>query len=31
MQVKLEPTPDTSVTMSCTDWGKSVTVTKPSA
>ena len=31
MQVKLEPTPDTSVTMTCTDWGKSVTVTKPSA
>jgi lipoprotein LprG len=31
MQVKLEPTPETSVTMSCTDWGKSVTVTKPSA
>ena len=31
MQVKLDPTPDTSVTMTCTDWGKSVTVTKPSA
>jgi lipoprotein LprG len=31
MQVKLQPTPETSVTMTCTDWGKSVTVTKPSA
>jgi len=29
VQVKLEPTPGNSVTMTCTDWGKSVTVTKP--
>ena len=28
-QVKLEPTPGNSITMTCTDWGKSVTVTKP--
>jgi lipoprotein LprG len=29
VQAKLEPTPGNSVTMSCSDWGKSVTVTKP--
>ncbi len=29
IQAKLEPTPGTSITMSCSDWGKPVTVTKP--
>jgi lipoprotein LprG len=29
MQAKLEPSSDTSVTMSMSDWGKPVTVTKP--
>jgi lipoprotein LprG len=29
VQVKLEPSPNNSITMTCTDWGKSVTVTKP--
>ena len=29
MQVKLEPTQDTSVTMTLSDWGKPVTVNKP--
>ena len=28
-QVKLEITPGNSITMTCSDWGKSVTVTKP--
>lgn len=28
-QVKLEPTPGNSITMTTTDWGKPVTVTKP--
>ncbi|MGZ5392717.1 MAG: LppX_LprAFG lipoprotein [Mycobacterium sp.] len=29
MQIKLEPTPGNSVSMTLTDWGKPVTVTKP--
>ena len=29
VQAKLEPTPGNSLTMACSDWGKSVTVTKP--
>ena len=29
MQAKLEPTPDNSVTMTLSEWGKPVTVTKP--
>jgi lipoprotein LprG len=29
VQAKLDPTPGNSITMTCTDWGKSVTVTKP--
>ena len=29
VQAKLEPSPTTSITMTCTDWGKSVSVTKP--
>ncbi len=29
MQIKLEPTPENSVTMTMSDWGKPVTVTKP--
>jgi lipoprotein LprG len=29
LQAKLEPTPGNSITMTCTDWGKSVAVTKP--
>jgi lipoprotein LprG len=29
VQAKLEPTPGNSLTMTCSDWGKSVTVTKP--
>ncbi len=29
VQAKLEPTPNNSITMTCTDWGKSVSVTKP--
>ena len=29
MQAKLEPTPGNSVTMTMSDWGKPVTVTKP--
>jgi lipoprotein LprG len=29
VQAKLEPTPGNTVTMTCTDWGKPVTVTKP--
>jgi len=29
VQAKLEPTPGNSITMTCTDWGKSVTVSKP--
>jgi lipoprotein LprG len=29
VQAKLQPSPDNSITMTCTDWGKSVTVTKP--
>ena len=29
IQAKLEPTPGTSITMSCSDWGKPVTVSKP--
>jgi lipoprotein LprG len=29
VQAKLEPSPGNSITMTCTDWGKSVTVTKP--
>jgi lipoprotein LprG len=29
MQVKLEVSPNNSITMTCTDWGKPVTVTKP--
>jgi lipoprotein LprG len=28
-QVKLETSPGNTITMTCTDWGKSVTVTKP--
>jgi lipoprotein LprG len=28
-QVKLEITPGNTITMTCSDWGKSVTVTKP--
>ncbi|WP_299558392.1 LppX_LprAFG lipoprotein [uncultured Mycolicibacterium sp.] len=31
VQVKLQPKPDTSITMSLSDWGKPVTVTKPAA
>jgi lipoprotein LprG len=31
VQVKLEPTPGNSVTMTLSDWGKQVTVTKPTA
>ena len=29
MQAKLEPTPGNSVTMTLSEWGKPVTVTKP--
>jgi lipoprotein LprG len=29
VQAKLEPTPGNTVTMTCTDWGKPVTVNKP--
>jgi lipoprotein LprG len=29
VQAKLEPTPGNSLTMTCSDWGKSVAVTKP--
>jgi lipoprotein LprG len=29
VQVKLEPSPGNTITMTCTDWGKSVTVSKP--
>ena len=29
VQAKLEPSPGNSITMTCSDWGKSVTVTKP--
>jgi lipoprotein LprG len=29
IQAKLEPTPGTGITMSCSDWGKPVTVSKP--
>ena len=29
VQAKLDPSPGNSITMTCTDWGKSVTVTKP--
>jgi lipoprotein LprG len=29
VQAKLEPTPGNSITMTCSDWGKSVTVNKP--
>jgi lipoprotein LprG len=29
MQIKLDPTPDNSVSMTMSDWGKPVTVTKP--
>ena len=29
MQAKMEPTPGNSVTMTMSDWGKPVTVTKP--
>jgi lipoprotein LprG len=29
VQSKLEPSPGNSITMTCSDWGKSVTVTKP--
>ena len=29
VQVKLDPTPDTSIQMTSSDWGKPVTVTKP--
>jgi lipoprotein LprG len=29
VQAKLEPTPGNSLTMTCSDWGKPVTVTKP--
>jgi lipoprotein LprG len=29
VQAKLEPTPGNSLTMTCSDWGKSVTVAKP--
>jgi lipoprotein LprG len=29
VQAKLEPTPGNSLTMTCSDWGKSVTVNKP--
>jgi lipoprotein LprG len=29
VQAKLGPTPDNSLTMTCSDWGKPVTVTKP--
>ncbi len=29
MQAKMEPTPGNSITMTMSDWGKSVTVTKP--
>jgi lipoprotein LprG len=29
VQAKLEPTPGNSLTMTCTDWGKPVTVNKP--
>lgn len=31
LQAKLEPTPGNSVTMTLTDWGKQVTVTKPAS
>jgi lipoprotein LprG len=31
MQAKLEPSPGNSVQMTLSDWGKSVTVTKPAA
>ena len=29
VQAKLEPTPGNSITMTLSDWGKPVTVTKP--
>ena len=29
VQAKLEPSPNNTITMTCSDWGKSVTVTKP--
>src|SRR5262245_26602473 len=29
VQAKLEPTPGNTITMTCSDWGKSVSVTKP--
>ena len=29
VQAKLEPTPGNSITITCSDWGKSVSVTKP--
>ena len=29
VQAKMEPTPDNSLTMTLSDWGKPVTVTKP--
>ena len=29
VQAKLDPSPGNSITMTCSDWGKSVTVTKP--
>jgi lipoprotein LprG len=31
VQVKLDISPNNSITMTCSDWGKSVTVTKPAA
>nr|MDT0524175.1 LppX_LprAFG lipoprotein [Streptomyces sp. DSM 41633] len=31
LQAKLEPTPGNSVTMTLSDWGKQVTVTKPAS
>ena len=29
VQAKLDPSPGNSITMTCTNWGKSVAVTKP--
>src|SRR4029077_10658153 len=29
VQAKLEPSPGNTITMTCSDWGKSVSVTKP--
>jgi lipoprotein LprG len=29
IQAKMDPTPNNSITMTCSDWGKPVTVTKP--